>query len=408
LQMGMIIFALIGGLMGPEFRATTLSGAANSGELVEVSPDGLAIRTADGIVRMDGRQLATVDALAEPLDAAPGNDLQVQLIDGSRLWGNRFLVTRGTASLARAEMEPVEISSRAIQWIRLRQSAELNAMWNEQLAIEGKGDVVVVRKTARPVAGEERAATVLDRVEGIIKEVAADTVHFELDGELVKIKREKLEGLIFFQPPGRELPAAACRLTDRSRSIWNAKSIGLEGTNLSVISVAGATSRIPLSSLRQLDFSVVNTQYLDAIEPDSWEWQPFFESRVAAGNLQRFSGRGLPDGVASSAMRLAGRSYDRGLQMRSRTVATFRIPKDAQRFLATVGIDDRLGDAGNVQLVIRGDNRQLLSQTIVGGTEPFEVSLDIAGMRRLTLLVDYGDELDIGDYLDLCNARFTR
>lgn len=406
--MGMIFYALISGVLATEFKATALSGTTTSGELLEVSADGLAIRTADGIVRVDGRQVATVDALTEPLDTTAANGVQIQLIDGSRLWGNQVVVSRGTANLTRVEMEPVEVSSRAIQWIRLRRSTELNPMWNEQLAIENKGDVVIVRKTGRPAEGEERPATVLDRVEGIIKEITADTVHFELDGELVKIKREKLEGLIYFQPPGRELVAAVCRLTDSSRSIWNAKAIQLEGTTLLVSSAAGAKSRIPLSALRQLDYSVVNTQYLDAIDPDSWEWQPFFESRVAAGNLQRFSGRGLPDGDASSAMRLGGRSYDRGLQMRSRTVATFRIPKDAQRFLATVGIDDRLGESGNVQLLIRGDNRQLYSQSIVGGAEPQEVSLDVSGVRRLTLLVDYGDELDIGDYLDLCNARFTR
>jgi len=131
-------------------------------------------------------------------------------------------------------------------------------------------------------------------------------------------------------------------------------------------------------------------------------------SRIASANLNRFNG---PEGQAfdgGKRLVLGGRSYERGLSFRSRTSVVYRLPKDGRRFLASVGIDDRAGDTGNVRLVISGDNRTLFDETVDGGQTPVELSLDVAGIRRLTILVDYGEGLDIGDFLNLCNARITK
>jgi len=34
--------------------------------------------------------------------------------------------------------------------------------------------------------------------------------------------------------------------------------------------------------------------------------------------------------------------------------------------------------------------------------------VDLTGVRRLTILVDYGNELDVSNCVDLCNAKIIK
>ncbi len=72
------------------------------------------------------------------------------------------------------------------------------------------------------------------------------------------------------------------------------------------------------------------------------------------------------------------------------------------------GIDSRLRGCGHVLLVIRGDDRDLLRQTISGQQPPVPLDVNIEGVRRLEILVDFGETLDVADHLNLCNARIIK
>jgi len=61
-----------------------------------------------------------------------------------------------------------------------------------------------------------------------------------------------------------------------------------------------------------------------------------------------------------------------------------------------------------VSLTINGDGRQLWSGRIAGGQAPLSIDAEIDGVKRLTIVDDYGDNLDTGDWLNLCNARIVK
>jgi hypothetical protein len=61
-----------------------------------------------------------------------------------------------------------------------------------------------------------------------------------------------------------------------------------------------------------------------------------------------------------------------------------------------------------VTLIISGDGKQLLSENLAG-TKQVNIDLDLRGVRRLEILVDFGeDNVGYGDYLNLCNARLMK
>ncbi|MGA2797076.1 MAG: NPCBM/NEW2 domain-containing protein, partial [Thermoguttaceae bacterium] len=78
------------------------------------------------------------------------------------------------------------------------------------------------------------------------------------------------------------------------------------------------------------------------------------------------------------------------------------------RLKAVAGIDDSVRPQGNVRLVIRGDNNVLLDLPVAGTDAPKSIDLDLSGVRKLSILVDFGNHAGFGDHLDLGNARIIK
>ena len=84
------------------------------------------------------------------------------------------------------------------------------------------------------------------------------------------------------------------------------------------------------------------------------------------------------------------------------------MPRGYGRLLAVAGIEPSTAASGNVKLSIYGDNRLLWEHPVAGGDAPLAIDLDVKEVRRLKLVVDYGENLDTGDWLNLCNARIVK
>ena len=52
-------------------------------------------------------------------------------------------------------------------------------------------------------------------------------VQFEIDGEKVPVRREKLEGLVYYHPNKREVAAPICRLLEAGGSTWLLRDVRL-------------------------------------------------------------------------------------------------------------------------------------------------------------------------------------
>jgi hypothetical protein len=116
-----------------------------------------------------------------------------------------------------------------------------------------------------------------------------------------------------------------------------------------------------------------------------------------------FEGSGLWLGEGSDM-----RQYEKGLSIHSRSVLIYRLQDAHRKLTADVGIDSRLRGRGNVVLVIKGDDTELLRRSIAGEDPPLPLDLNIEGVRRLEILVDFGETLDVADHLNLCNARIIK
>lgn len=391
-----------------DVEVTPLNGAKVVGTLDQVTAERIVVSTPAGPQTLDLKSLQSVRSTNAKADTTSAGDIRVELMDGSSLRCETFTAKSGKAALKLRGGNSVDIRTRDIRWVRFRAPQEsVDSQWDAQIEEAARGDIIVIRKSAR-TAPEREPSVVLDRQSGIAQEVTAEVVQFELDGDRIPVKRERLEGLIYFHPTDREAADPVGRLEDIAGSVWNVRTLRSEGDSLAFESVSGVTGSMPLERVMRLDLSIGNTVFLSDLEPESVDWAPYIESRVAAANLAKFYLPRRDVGRGGAKLMLDGRSFDKGLSIHSKTTLVYRVPKNFRRLFATVGIDDHTRDLGHVQMTVLGDGKSLWSELVSGADKARELEVDITGVRRLTILVDYGQDTDRADVAVLGNARLTK
>ena len=386
----------------PNVEVEMLNGSTISGAIIAVSNEQVTIDVRGEERSLDVRDLQSLTFAASSTAASTAVTDWVRLVDGSRLLATRFAVVDRQVNIS-LDQRVIETETRSVKAVRFRPATpEVDPQWEDSLNAEITGDVVVLR----------RDENTLDQLEGILHDIDDKTIEFEFDEELIPVKREKLEGVVYFHRAGREFPDASCRVLERDGSVWKARTIQLDSDGLRINTPSGVKTVIPLAALAKVDFSSSNVLFLGDAEPESVEWTPFVGSRLPNQSLAKlflplnnrsFEGPGLWLDENDQVTR-----YSRGLAIHSRTSLVYRLSGEYRRFTAIAGIDSRLRGHGNVELVVSADDREIFRQAIRGDEPPVMLDLDVQQANRLKILVDFGQGLDVADHLNLCNAKVIK
>jgi hypothetical protein len=406
-----------------------LEGDPTSGELVSLDDS-------QAVVEIDGEpttyRLADLISLSVAGSAgtspAKSAEILVTMIDGTRVYCSGYTVASGKATLTISGDQKLETPTASITSVQLKKpnDEELQKQWLAIQERESAGDRVVIRKTSTVVVDDdglektEDKVTALDWLEGVLYDVTDEIVQFKFNDTLIPVKREKVEGVFYFHAAGGRSADPVCRVLQADGSAWNARSITLEGDAVQLVSTTGLKATLPIQQIEKFDFSTGKILYLSDAEPELVQWTPFIAPTSESEKLWYAPQPDGKGGFAGGSMILSVPNangnqktveYRKGLAIHSRTRMVYRIPEGFQRFAALAGIDERVrvSQGGSVDLVITGDGETLLEKRITGKDEsPLPIDLDIAGVRRLGILVDWADNADIGDHLNLCNARITK
>ena len=112
--------------------------------------------------------------------------------------------------------------------------------------------------------------------------------------------------------------------------------------------------------------------------------------------------------VTGGMLRAGGKPYLKGLGVHSEARLTYLLEKPYRRFQAELAIDDSTQGRGSVQFRVLLDEREKLRTEIIRGRmPPLPVSIDLAGVKKLELIVDYADRADELDHADWLAARLV-
>jgi NPCBM/NEW2 domain-containing protein len=384
-----------------EFEVQTVDGQSAVGRIAQLNAQQLVLETSGGPSTFATSALAGLTRKPMPPAADRKLAIQVELVDQSLLAASGYTVRGGMAQLVLTGGAKLEVPTRAIRWVRFVAATDadekLTKQWSEITETKADGDLLVVRKSGS-----------LDYLEGVQGDIDADKCNFELDKEPVPVPRAKVEGVVYFHSAATGLPEAAGELHSLDGSRLAIGKVELADGKITIATPAGVTLSLALEDISRFDFSSGKIAYLSDLDPESATHVPYLGFAEEPAALREFYKYRRDIGFEQNPLRLDGKTYRKGLSLASRSVLVYKLPGKFRLFRGTIGIDDSVRETGDVHVTIKGDGKTLWEGDVRGVDPARELELEIAGVKRLEVLVDYGGGLDIGDRLDLCEARVTK
>jgi hypothetical protein len=203
----------------------------------------------------------------------------------------------------------------------------------------------------------------------------------------------------------RPRPAGAHLLT-RSGDLVSVDVLGLSGKRFRFLLEGAREVAVAFEDIASLTFLAAGRVYLSDLDPVEVDESSYF-GEGGEPLLPWTRDRNVSGGYLVSG----GIAHGKGVGAHSRSVLRWRVPEGVRHFTAAVGLDDEvlaLPVRGDVRIAVLLDDTQLAAlDSLRSGAPPRELGLlDVRPGALLTLEVDFGRGLDLGDRVDWLGAVF--
>ncbi len=356
-------------------------------------PDNISIDDVMSVVftkAVDEPALAGADADANAEDKA--STAMLYLADGGRLPG-AFLGGSEETIRARTAIGPsVDLPLAALAGLRLVRPglfAKAESLYQSALRNRLPGqDVLVTRDADEPKV-----------LRGRLESIDSDSGSFTLGTRTRTFRMDRIYGLVFASGLSR-IERFPVRFELRDGSVFTGRLAAGDEHSLTVANSFSASLTVPLGKLARLDVRSPRLVYLSDIEP----------TRVQVeGRVHRAWEVSRDHGLMGRPLSLDGKAYAKGIACHSRSELSYELTEPFVAFVAHIGIDDYVRPRGSVVFRVTGDGKELFSSGLVTGRDKSSLlRVGIEGVKTLTLIVDYGDELDVADHAVWGAARLLK
>ncbi|TET35562.1 MAG: hypothetical protein E3J72_10450 [Planctomycetota bacterium] len=163
----------------------------------------------------------------------------------------------------------------------------------------------------------------------------------------------------------------------------------------------GDTLTIPLMDVGTVYFHNPSYVFLSDLEPVEVNESLYFQKEQ---EWPWRRDRSVKDG---QALRIRGQVFQKGLGVHSKSMLTYQLDHQYSVFMATIGLDDEVekeaneGREGNVDFRVTGDGKVLFeAKSVTVADKPKNININVAGVKRLTLIVDFGKNFHVQDRAD--------
>lgn len=385
----------------PASEVKTLSGASYDGVVTRLTADAAQLKLKDGATKeIPLAEVLSIELSAPPNEAAPpaGQAIhRVRLIDGSQLLAEQVTFNGSQVALKLRGGQAASLDLAGVASILLDAHDPKNlAEFQAALPRTQKGDVVCLVSRQDPKA--------INTFEGVIgiADGQGQTLRFTPDGgEPVQLAISRLRSLAFARS-GTKPEAKLGKLIDRHQNQFALSHVEMNMNGVKIETPTGLRLDLPLADAIRIDLSQGKLVYVSDLEPTYLDTEHVVY--VPPANLKYGRDRTL----RGTPISVGRKQYAKGLSLHAKTVLEYEVA-GYNFFRCTLGLDDSVSRVGAAAVRIEGDGKELFSQAVgLSDAKPHEVELKIAGVKRLRLIVDYGDDLDLGDHVDFADARIMK
>ena len=437
-----LFLAVAGGSDG-DVHIIDIDSKASSGTLLRLDAEKVMFSSEAGTLELSPERILKLQTAAT-FETRKTSELflVVHFRDGSRTIASDLSLSDQTIRLTRIDGTEQSFGLDLLQGIRF------SVPWGEAAGEFPEN----IQKILRTRSAEDRlliaAGDAVDFYGGIIRGIGPETVPFELDGEVLAIPRKKIVALLFHQKDSPPVALPFCRLTERDGTSWELTDLTFDRVQerfrwKTVLGIEGIT---PFSEWAAADFTKTNTIPLFELAPVSvrytpavlwmdqreqeplllWQqlakshWEHSVERSEAASDDEK-----APISQADSTadrlkkpnqfplqtlrrIQLDGKVYQTGVTLSAKTVLEFSWTDDYQTLRGLAGIDDRIRPSGRVKLSFQSGGT-ILYETILRGDHPaVPLNVNLNGVKKLTILVDFPAGIDDGTRLNLVEMQLVK
>jgi hypothetical protein len=309
---------------------------------------------------------------------------------------------RIAGELLAIEGDSLRVRSRLAAELKVAMSAVRGIAWSAAPGTEA-GDLVFKHLATR---GADDVAVALTKdqtpssVAGRVESYADGKLQFAFEGQTRTISQARLVGIVLAARPAASRWELHQTVQTLSGDVLSGHWTGLEGESLKLKPHWGGDIAIPIDRVSSITVRNGKLAFLSDLEPVQAEEVPYF-SRTWPYQRDK--------SLLGEPLRIKGQTYAKGLAVHARSLLTYDLAGEYRQFKAVLGFDDAAGGRGRAACRVLGDGRVLFENAdLRGSAEPVPLDLPIAGVKQLTLEVDFGEEEDIGDRLLWASARVVR
>jgi len=373
-----------------------LDGSVVKGEVLSLSATEVKLKAGNTEQSLPLDQVISVD-LQPPARNLPPNQkyLKIRLNDGSVFQCAAFGMKGPNAELRLFSGQSLMVPVHSLHWVLCEAQNRSHATeFEELLRVPAVQDRVLLLS---------RDGAVINTFEGFVGAANADgtALSFKLGGgsDQVELAMSRIRGIIYSRDLGRFASVSvACKLYDQYGNAIVAGKLEATENGFRVTTPVGVVLSYPWSLVQRLDLSMGKLAYLSDLEPTRVEEQP-----LLADIWKYRRDKNLEGGPIS----VGRKTYAKGLTVHSRTVLEYDVT-GYNLFRCIVGIDDTVNGPAHAVVRIEADGKELFSSAVTSKDKPRNLELKINGATRLRLIVDYGDDLDLGDHVVFAEARVTK
>lgn len=255
---------------------------------------------------------------------------------------------------------------------------------------------------AKPSADNDRLFVEIEgklsMLVGLVESLSAEKVVFQYEGAQQTLPADKLHGVVMAQTATAKQAGtgALVELADGSLVAGEVKSLADDKLTLAIN--ASSNVVVPWSAVRSLAVRSTRMSFLSDLDP----------VRVSETRLVTLPAPWQRDkNVQRKTLTIGDRKFEKGIGTHAYSELAFDLAGDYDAFAAVIGIDAVAEGKGDCLFIVQGDGKELLRQRVRGSAGQ-EIKIDVKGVKELVLLVEPGEELDLGDLADWADARVVR
>ena len=238
----------------------------------------------------------------------------------------------------------------------------------------------------------------VDSAVGIFKSLSDKEFQFELGGESKSLPRAKLFGFTIAQGSADDDPAKAL-LTLRDGSVIAGEIDSLNAGKLAARLPGGSKLEIPQEALASIALRSRRLAFLSDLKPIEEEQRSIVFLDVPWQKDRSVQNRTLT---------LGPQTFEKGIGCHAECRLTFAADGKWDVLAAVIGIDAETMGKGDCVFSVLADGESVFTRRVKGTDPPLEIKVDIPRAKRVTLLVEPGAGLDLGDHADWCDVRFIK